>query len=557
MKHLRNRVFFQILIPTAIVFFSITYIFLFFYNKSSRQQSIKNKTYEIENAARAINDWLVSRISEMVLMSRTDLLTRGDIGRIKEFLHSEQYRLSFVYNKLWYINNDGGYWNTDDRTGRIDDLNLIKGLTSGEQPFLYLAPVRLDSHEDLDTVFIAVPIFYEGKLKGILGTTIYISWFNWVLGYFTYEIFDQVMLVNSQGIIITHTNKDLNSRNEENVYGEVFSANTEYEDDYVFVSVLRSTWTLVGFINNQKLFSQIGYTNRLFLGLSFVIFIIIGIISIGISRIIANPINNLTIMVNRMMKGDFRQKIEVKTNDELQELATAFNLLNNKLMQLRTDDRFIFLGHLSARMAHEIRKPLNIIQLAAQSILKDETKKNKYSELIINEIGNADKFIKEILGFTKPETLNLTIYSISELLEKVVEKFTLLAQDKNIKINLILLSGIPKFYFDIMQIEQVFSNIITNSLESLSKNGDITITVKNDGDQDVIIEFTDSGKGFDEEVIDKVFDPYFTTKKNGTGLGLSICYRILMAHGAKIDIGNNKGGGAYIKIVFPITTKPN
>ena len=57
--------------------------------------------------------------------------------------------------------------------------------------------------------------------------------------------------------------------------------------------------------------------------------------------------------------------------------------------------------------------------------------------------------------------------------------------------------------------------------------------------------------------MDKVFDPYFTTKKNGTGLGLSICYRILMAHGAKIDVGNNKAGGAYIKIVFPIKIKFN
>jgi signal transduction histidine kinase len=260
-------------------------------------------------------------------------------------------------------------------------------------------------------------------------------------------------------------------------------------------------------------------------------------------------------MVNRMMKGDFRQKIEVNTNDELQELATAFNLLNSRLMQLRTDDRFVFLGHLSARMAHEIRKPLNIIQLAAQSIIKDYKKKNKYSKIIINEISNADRFIKEILGFTKPENLNLTLYSINDLLESVVEKFNLLAHKQNIKIKLEKPLNLPKFYFDVLQVEQVFSNIITNSLEALSENGEIKIILVNDKNENIIIKFIDTGTGINENILDMVYDPYFTTKKNGTGLGLSICYRILMAHGAKIEIGNDKNKGALVKITFPITIK--
>lgn len=555
MKHLRNRVFVQILIPTAIIFFTIVFIFLYFFNKSSREYSITNKTYEINNASRAINDWLVSKVSEMVLMSRTDIIIKGNMDKIKEFLKSEQYRLSFVYNKLWYINLDGEYWNTDNRSGILNDEEIIKGFISDNRSFLYLAPVRLDEFENVDTVFIGVPIYSGWKLKGILGSTILISWFNWVLGYYTFDIFDQVMLVNSQGTIIVHSNKDYNGKKEEQVYGEEFSTNVEYKNDHVFVSVLRSTWKLVGFINNKRFFLQTRYINRFVLGLSFFIFLIIGIISIGISRIVSNPINRLTAMVNRMMKGDFRQKIEVKTNDELQELATAFNLLNNRLMQLRTDDRFIFLGHLSARMAHEIRKPLNIILLAAQSIIKDETKRNKYSHLIINEISNADKFIKEILGFTKPESLNFTLYSIYELLEKVVEKFNLLAKNKKVKIILGKSPNLPKFYFDIMQVEQVFSNIINNSLEALSEDDEIIITLENKDNENIIIKFIDTGTGFAEDILDMVFDPYFTTKKNGTGLGLSICYRILTAHGAKIEVGNNKDKGAFVKIIFPITIK--
>ena len=222
MKHLRNRVFVQILIPTAFIFFTIVLIFLYFFNNSSREYNITNKTYEINNASRAINDWLVSKVSEMILMTRTDILIKGNVDKIKEFLKGEQYRLSFVYNKLWYINIDGTYWNTDNRIGKLNNTDIINALISGDRQFLYLAPVRLDDYEDVDTVFIAVPIFSEGKLKGILGSTILISWFNWVLGYFTFDIFDQVMLVNSQGTIIIHSNKDLNGKKEEGVYGEEF-----------------------------------------------------------------------------------------------------------------------------------------------------------------------------------------------------------------------------------------------------------------------------------------------------------------------------------------------
>ena len=81
--------------------------------------------------------------------------------------------------------------------------------------------------------------------------------------------------------------------------------------------------------------------------------------------------------------------------------------------------------------------------------------------------------------------------------------------------------------------------------------------MKNEGNENIIIKFIDTGTGITDDILDLVFDPYFTTKKNGTGLGLSICYRILMAHGAKIEVGNNRDKGAFVKITFPITIKKN
>ena len=252
------------------------------------------------------------------------------------------------------------------------------------------------------------------------------------------------------------------------------------------------------------------------------------------------------------MQGDFNQEIIIKSNDEIKALASAFNHLNKRLMQMRTDDRFIFLGHLSVRMAHEIRKPLNIIQLAAQSLKKELKTNKKNTKIIINEVSNADKFIKEILDFTKSDVLNLVYYSINNLINKVVEKYSLFAANLDVKIKIVKNNKNIKFYFDILKMEQVFSNILENALESVKDGGEILVSVSYDNER-VAIEFSDSGTGFNSKHMDKVFDPYFTTKKNGTGLGLSICYRILMSHGAKIEAANKDSGGAIIRIIFPIS----
>ena len=100
MIHLRTKVFIQILIPTAVIFFIIVLTALYLINESYKEQNLYKKTLEIETASRAINDWLISRISEMILISRTNTLKKSDMAEIEIFLDAEQERLSFIYNKI-------------------------------------------------------------------------------------------------------------------------------------------------------------------------------------------------------------------------------------------------------------------------------------------------------------------------------------------------------------------------------------------------------------------------------------------------------------------------
>ena len=251
MIHLRTKVFIQILIPTAIIFFIIVLSSLYIINESYKEQNLTKKTLEIETASRAINDWLISRMSEMILISRTNTLKNENMTEIRSFLDAEQERLSFIYNKMWYIEKDGQYWNTDNETGVFENMELIDDLLLEEKLFKYAAPVTIGSDIENPVVFIAVPIYQNGELKSVLGSTVLISWFNWVISYFTYNIFDEVLLVNTDGKIITHTNANLIGLREIDIYNQVFTKNTEFEDNLVFIAILRNTWKIVGIINKH------------------------------------------------------------------------------------------------------------------------------------------------------------------------------------------------------------------------------------------------------------------------------------------------------------------
>ncbi len=554
MKRLRNRVFLQILTPTIIMFLIIVGNSLFFFNRSFKSVLIEKKSIEVKNSASAINDWLSSRISELMLISNSEYFYQNDKKNLQEYLIARHNDLSFLYQQLWYINKNGEFWNTDNQSGIFSEQERLNELLTKERLFLYLAPFKFYDSNSKPVVFFAVPIYKDSIVTGMLGATILLSDLKRTVNYYTYKVFDEIAIVNlvnitdQDSIIIVHNNDKYIGKNESEVYGKIFTARSEFNDNMVFVTVLLNNWKFIGIISNEALFFNLNRVNFWILIFAVITFIFIGVISIGISQLIAEPINSLTNMVKRMMKGDFHQKITMNTNDELQSLANAFNLLNEKIRQFRTNDRFSLLGKISARVAHEIRRPLNMIQIAIQTMNKDNFKENK--KHIIQEIFKTDKFIKEILGFSKPSELELVHYSLYDLLRNVADKYNIIALEKGIEINLGTCPDLHQLYFDVLKMEQVFSNIILNSIEAIGSNGVISLSVFNKDDNSIIVRFEDTGPGFSQNVLDKVLDPYFTTKKQGVGLGLFISYQIITAHNAKIEIKNGSLGGALTKLIF-------
>ncbi len=548
-------------IPILFIYATIGVTGLVYVNKYYFNQAITQKSNEIKNISRAINDWLISRISEIIQVSSVPALKNDDIRVIKRYLKNWRSRLAFIYSNIYLINLNGHYWNSSDQTGYLTNRVFISHFMGEIPKYFYMGPA-LGEPAFKGLVVVAAPIFHRGKITGILAGVIPIDVISRMIGFFTFSEFDSYMLVDQFGYIIAHSDKKLVGKREKDAYGMEFTKLTEHKGDMVFVNVLKTTWKFVTFQPTNTLLLPMKRINYIVIFILITILVIILLISYVSASKIVKPILELTRGVEKIMAGDYRQHININTQDEMKTLAESFNRLSDRMIQIRTDDRFIFLGHISARMAHEMRKPLHIIQLAAQSMLTKREYIQRHTDLILKEVENADRFLKEILNFAKPEMLNLQKYLLSNLWEKIVPKYKLIAENLNIRLEYTRVNVIPEFYMDIIKIEEVFSNLLENAFDATSsaiKSGKlkpeeavVTVRIEFKENTGVFVTITDSGDGFEEDKIDRFFDPYYTTKDNGTGLGLSISYRILTSHGAKITLRNTEEGHGEVEILFPV-----
>jgi signal transduction histidine kinase len=550
MKTFRNRVFILILIPTIVLFLVITITVSIYFNVVLKDQAISKKQSELGLTTRAVDDWLISRLSELVLLSRNRFFLEKNRPEIKKLLLAEHQRLSFLYDKFWVISPEGWFWNTENEDGTIEGHGILRSFFSDKKYLHFFIPAASDPVFGKSIVLCSL-MYKEDSLNQALCASVPFQWFDRVVRYFTANFFDEVYVGDPTGIIISHNNNALIGKREIAVYGRVFSVNAELEDSHVFVFPLKNKWKTVGIIKKDRLFQQINKTNQYASVLIISSLVVIVLISFGITRIVVNPIRVLTEGVKRVMQGDYGQKIVIKSTNEINTLADTFNKMNQKLITSRTNDRFVFLGHISARMAHEIRKPMNIIQLIAESVKKrGEFREDDY-QAVVKEIDNADRFIREILEFVKPDELTLNRYSLGKLTLAVLEKFRLKFKKSKIQVFHDIEENIPEFYMDIFRMEQVISNILNNAAQAIGSDGRIVVVLKKDVSKNQVnLEISDTGPGIDQEIRDRIFDPYFTSKSEGIGLGLSICYRILMGHGAEIETDDASIGGALVRITF-------
>lgn len=275
-------------------------------------------------------------------------------------------------------------------------------------------------------------------------------------------------------------------------------------------------------------------------------------------RIQNKPINNLKLEIEIEEYNLFLDFKILPLTDILDRVLGIVLVIENKSdikfleSQAERSDRLAMVGELASGVAHEVRNPMGIIKTISQ-VLKKEVKDSEIREgleIIEKEIDRANRVIKSLLDFAKPDTkiiekisLNVLVDEVLLITKKFIEKEKIII-DVTIK-DEINISG------DKEKLKQVFINIIFNSVQAISNGGKITITISKIGNW-VNLSFKDNGIGISNENLKKIFNPFFTTKDTGTGLGLAISNRIIEDHNGYINIESEIGKGTEVNIFLPI-----
>ena len=247
---------------------------------------------------------------------------------------------------------------------------------------------------------------------------------------------------------------------------------------------------------------------------------------------------------------------------ELDEERKQAEEREKKLQQeLYLSSRLAAVGELAAGVAHEINNPLTGIMGFSQRLLRKSTdeKVNQDLERIHNEALRAAKVVENLLTFARRHEPQREYYDINDIEQKALDLRAYELKTGNIKVALDLAPSLSTAMVDFRQIQEVFLNIILNAEQAMIEaNKGVKLSIKTEEMKGCIrVMFTDDGPGIPAGQLDKVFDPFFTTRgaKGGTGLGLSICHGIVAEHGGKIRARSKPGKGATFVVELPVITE--
>jgi two-component system NtrC family sensor kinase len=274
---------------------------------------------------------------------------------------------------------------------------------------------------------------------------------------------------------------------------------------------------------------------------------IIAFLSISVVTIAVVILGGITFLINQTYLADIRRLAVIHKVEYANKMAS--------------------LGRLSAGVAHEINNPLAIINEKA-GLIKDlfqfkqeyvkDPKLMSLIDAIIDSVGRCAGITRRLLNFARHSGMQMKTINLREILYEVLGFLGKEAEYRCITVSVSVDENIPPLESDPGRLQEIFLNLITNAFAALKDCGSLKITATMKDAQHVIISFADTGHGIRAKDIDRVFEPFFSTKigSGGTGLGLSITYGLVQELGGKIRVTSELGKGTTFTITLPLASKP-
>jgi len=291
-------------------------------------------------------------------------------------------------------------------------------------------------------------------------------------------------------------------------------------------------------------------------------------------RLVRSPLNRIIESMARVEEGDLSVRMIHGKKDEVGRLVSSFNSMIERLQvtkkeldvfhfnQMERADRLASIGEMAAGIAHEIKNPLTGIASAITIINDDYPSSDPRKEIlgeVLEQVKRLDKAVNDLLFFGKPTQPEPTCTDLNATLSKTLLFASQHRGSKggSIEKSLDLQADLPPVYVDPKQMQQVFLNLILNAIQAMQNGGVLTIRtslLERDNKKWVRASIADTGPGIPEQILGKIFTPFFTTKAQGTGLGLAICHKLVEQQGGSISVESENGNGTTFHIDLPATT---
>jgi len=278
---------------------------------------------------------------------------------------------------------------------------------------------------------------------------------------------------------------------------------------------------------------------------------------------LTRPVKVLVESTRKLKGGELDHRVP-HLKHEFGELAEAFNemslSLKEQMRKMQRAEQMVVVGELAAGLAHEIKNPMAGIKVA-MSVLSEESyispEDKSVLQKVVAEITQLEGLMRNFLNFAKPQKPRLEPVNMNQLLNTTLTfhlKHQAVGSGESGKIRITKEFGeLSQTLADPTQLQQIFLNLFLNALHAMPRGGELGVrTCMEENGKTIRIEISDTGSGIREDLINKVFQPFFTTKPKGTGLGLAISRQLIEQHEGTIAVANRPGGGVLFTILLPV-----
>ena len=305
--------------------------------------------------------------------------------------------------------------------------------------------------------------------------------------------------------------------------------------------------------------------------LTYMLFILLGstLLTMFLVWRFTRTVAALSNAAHQIAEGDLTARVpEVKRRDEMGQLVENFNEMAAELekkrnleTQFRQAEKLAVIGRLVSAIAHEIRNPLNYVNLTldhlrAKFAPKEEKPRETFDRLIVqlkSEVERINRQITDLLRYSRPLKLDLQPTDINHVIENSLRLAERQAEEQSVDISVVKEGVIPQISGDAEYLRSVFSNLFINAVQAMQNGGNLDVAVGRENNF-VVVKVADTGSGIPPENLDRVFEPYFSTKETGTGLGLAIVKKIVEDHHGTIEVYSAPSEGTVFTVRLPAVT---